>query len=80
MHWIHENYVCPNCVRKPNNKCCNNIDDATANFCTPDSPQGNNVTDHISQGKKIIIASIRDKNITNPKNGCLDLYYIVSNF
>ena len=64
MHWIHENYVCKNCVRDPTGRCCgNNIEDPTANFCKPDSPQGDNVLDHISQGKKIITTTIWKKHI-----------------
>ena len=75
MHWIHENYVCENCVSDPSGKCCgNNIEDPTANFCKPDSPQGDNVIDHISQGKKIIISVLWKKSKAN--NRCLALYDI----
>ena len=35
MHWISENYVCPNCVAKPDDKCCQNV--PAGLFCTPDA-------------------------------------------
>ena len=36
MHWIHFNYVCPNCVADPNNGCCLNNPNPEENFCRPD--------------------------------------------
>ena len=33
--WISENYVCPNCVQSPNNKCCKNVPEGQ--FCTHDA-------------------------------------------
>ena len=37
VHWISENYVCPNCARSKNadHKCCQNVPSGL--FCTPDS-------------------------------------------
>ena len=35
VHWISENYVCPNCVAKPDHKCCQNV--PAGLFCTPDA-------------------------------------------
>ena len=83
MHWIHENYVCKNCAVRAGGRCCgNNIENTTANFCKPDSPQGDNVLDHISQGNKIIITAICKRNIPekNENNRCLALYDIVLTF
>ena len=40
VQWIHENYACPNCVRSPDDRCCNNINDPSVNFCTPDATNG----------------------------------------
>ena len=36
VHWLHENYVCPNCVATPNDSCCQNVQ--PGNFCNADSP------------------------------------------
>ena len=36
VHWIHFNYVCPNCVSKPGNECCFNNPTRDVNFCRPD--------------------------------------------
>ena len=37
VHWISENYVCPNCARSQDSedKCCKNV--PQGNFCVPDS-------------------------------------------
>jgi len=36
VHWIHFNYVCPNCVRDPDHDCCANNPNPEINFCRPD--------------------------------------------
>ena len=35
VHWIHENYVCPNCVKSPDNGCCKNVPEGQ--FCKADT-------------------------------------------
>ena len=35
MHWIHENYRCPNCFTTPDNQCCKNV--PAGQFCKADS-------------------------------------------
>ena len=35
VHWIHENYRCPNCYTTPENHCCKNVPDGQ--FCKADS-------------------------------------------
>ena len=35
VHWIHENYNCPNCVSKPDDKCCQNVPENQ--FCLADA-------------------------------------------
>ena len=35
VHWIHENYRCPNCYEKPNHHCCQNV--PAGQFCKADS-------------------------------------------
>ena len=35
VHWIHENYVCPNCVKSPNDGCCKNVPEGQ--FCKSDT-------------------------------------------
>ena len=49
MHWIHNNYACPNCVAHPDNKCCQNVPEG--HFCKPDSyniEQDNDVIMYLS--------------------------------
>ena len=41
VHWIHQNYVCPNCVTEPHqhanyDKCCRDNPNPEVNFCKPD--------------------------------------------
>ena len=36
VHWISENYVCPNCVQDTDHRCCQNVPQGL--FCTPDGP------------------------------------------
>ena len=36
VHWIHFNYVCPNCVKEPEHGCCLNNPNPEVNFCRPD--------------------------------------------
>ena len=38
VHWISENYVCPNCVKEPDHRCCQGVPQAL--FCLPDSKGG----------------------------------------
>ena len=48
VHWIHNNYACPNCVKNPDNKCCQDVPEG--HFCKPDSyniEQDNDVTTSI---------------------------------
>ena len=35
VHWISENYVCPNCVKEPEHRCCQGVPQGL--FCLPDS-------------------------------------------
>ena len=64
VHWIHEPYVCPNCldmskVRGRDRNCCINKSNAyndfgnETTFCSPDGIRGDNATHHISMGIKI---------------------------
>ena len=44
VHWIKENYQCPNCFKDKENSCCKNKEQG--NFCKADSvdmAQDNNV-------------------------------------
>ena len=38
VHWISENYVCPNCVQEPDHRCCQGVPQGL--FCLPDSKGG----------------------------------------
>ena len=38
VHWISENYVCPNCVKEPDHRCCQGVPHGL--FCLPDSKAG----------------------------------------
>ena len=42
VHWISENYVCPNCVKDADHRCCQNVPQGL--FCTPDAQ---NLTDKL---------------------------------
>ena len=86
VHWIHENYVCKNnCLSPTSGLCCYKPEEhrrysiEDTNFCKPDSPQGDNVLDHISQGNKISITAICKRNIKT-NNRCLAVYDIVLTF
>ena len=35
VQWIHQNYVCPNCVEEVDDPCCQNV--PSGNFCNADS-------------------------------------------
>ena len=35
VQWLSESYVCPNCVKEPEDECCQDVPDGL--FCTPDS-------------------------------------------
>ena len=35
VQWLSETYVCPNCVKEPDDVCCQDVPDGL--FCTPDS-------------------------------------------
>ena len=35
VFWMSENYVCPNCVKEPGDRCCQSPPEGA--FCTPDT-------------------------------------------
>ena len=63
VHWIHFNYVCPNCVQNPGKNCCG-IDNPNpeVNFCRPDpgretyhpSAEGDNNVNHGCEAYRFI--------------------------
>ena len=35
VFWMSENYVCPNCIKEPGDRCCQSPPEGA--FCTPDT-------------------------------------------